>query len=115
MQRKLLLASSFPRVLATVLPNVRPVSPVLAEFEGVDVRRRAVLEGEDQFMTGPVKGAHRPIVLGPDDQILELSEIRAAGIHDLLQMAPVHADEVDGAVNAQSHKIGKGRGEERSE
>ena len=58
--------------MPAVLPDVGAVAAVLAELEAVDVRRRAVLEDEDQLMPGAVEGPHAAVVLGPDDQVLEL-------------------------------------------
>ena len=60
-------------VHAAILPDIGAVAAVLAELEAVDVRRRAVLEGEDQLMPGAIEGAHAAIVLDPDDQVLEFA------------------------------------------
>ena len=60
--------------------------------------RRAVLEGEDEFVAGAIKAAHPAVVLHPHDQVLELRVDRATGLEDLRKVPPIHADEVDRAV-----------------
>ena len=47
-------------------PDIGPVTAMLAELKGVDVRRLAFLEGKDQLMPGVVECAHAAIVFDPD-------------------------------------------------
>ena len=98
-QRQFRQPAGPPRVHAAVLPHIRAIPALLPQFEGVAVGRRPVLEGEDEFMARAIEGAHATVVLDPDDQILELLEDGLAGREDLGQVAPVHTDVVDRAVN----------------
>jgi hypothetical protein len=52
----------------------------------------------------PVQRAHSGVVLDPHTDVLQLVIGLAAGSQQLAEMAPIHADEVDGSVGA-------GRGE----
>jgi hypothetical protein len=45
---------------AAILPDVRPVAAVLAEFEAVEMGGGPILEGEDQLMAGAIEGARTP-------------------------------------------------------
>ena len=63
-------AAGLEGVDPTILPDIGAVAPMLAELETVDVRLGAVLEGENQFMTGAIKGAHAAIVFDPHNQVL---------------------------------------------
>src|SRR5258708_23497912 len=60
MQDELLVALDAESVHSTVLPDVRPISLVLAELKTIDVRRAAGLERKDQLMAGGDKSAHTP-------------------------------------------------------
>ena len=60
--------------------------------------RRADLEHEDELVLGAVERAHAAVGLVPDAEVLELREHRLAGGKQLAHVAPVHADEGDGAV-----------------
>ena len=77
---------------------------MLAKLNGVVMRRRPVLEGENQFVPGAVEGSHAAIVLGPHDQVLEFGEDGACRDH-LAHVAPVHADEVDRAFGAEPDQV----------
>src|SRR5215217_7473386 len=88
------------RLDALVGPHVGSIAPVLAKFEAVDVRRGPLLEGEDQFVSGSIEGAHSAVILDPDNQILELAEHVVGCRQHLARVAPVHAYEVYRAVDA---------------
>ena len=80
------------RVDAWVLPDIGAVAAVLAELEVVDVRLRAVLEHEHQFMLAAVERAHPPVVLDPDTQLLRSAKDRCRGLKQLRLVPPVHED-----------------------
>lgn len=67
MQSKLRLPARFQGVRAAILPDIRAIAAVLAQLETVEVRRAAILEGEDQLMPRAIEGAHAAIVLDPND------------------------------------------------
>src|SRR5260370_28474402 len=71
-QYELLVALDPESVHPTVLPNVCPISPMLAELKTIDVRRAAGLERKDQLMAGRVEGAHPPLILYPPHNSLHL-------------------------------------------
>ena len=59
-----------------------------------------VLENEDELVPAAIQRAHAPIVLDPDAEIFEPAVGVVCGAKKLLDMAPVHTDEVDRAVSA---------------
>src|SRR5690349_6162116 len=104
MELELVRPAGSHRVHAAVLPDIGPVSSVLAQLKRVDMRSSAVLEGKHQFVPGAVEGPHAAIVLGPDDEVLEFA-VDGAGFEHLAHMAPVHADVVDRSVAAEPHEV----------
>ena len=71
MKSKLFHPTGLEGVDPAILPDIGAVAAMLAELKAVDMRSRAILEGEDQFMPGAIEGPHAAIVLGPDNKILE--------------------------------------------
>src|SRR5215217_5382122 len=88
MQRQFIHPAAAKRVNALVGPHVGSIAPVLAKFEAVDVRRGPLLEGEDQFVSGSIEGAHSAIILDPDNQVLELAEHVVGCRQHLARVAP---------------------------
>lgn len=67
-----------------------------AQFDIVDVCRSARLEHEHHFVLRTIERTHPGIGLGPDADVLQLI-IDAVTCHQqLMRMAPVHANEVQG-------------------
>ena len=60
----------------------------------------ADLEHEHQLVLAPIERPHAAVGLVPDAQVLELGKDRPPGRQQFAHMAPVHADERDGAVAA---------------
>src|SRR5260370_28102923 len=104
MQDELLVALDAESVHATVLPDVRPISPILAELKTIDVRRAAGLERKDQLMAGAVEGAHPTVILDPHTEVLQFRVGTGSGGQYLAQVAPIHADEMDRALDAEGRK-----------
>src|SRR5262249_891992 len=75
----------------------------------VDVRLRANLEGEDQFVPGTIESSHPAIILDPDDQVLQLRIDAFCCLQDLGHMPPVHADEMDRSIDAVGGEVAKSR------
>ena len=98
-----------------MLPDIGAVAPGLAELEIVDVRRRAVLEGENQLMARAVERAHAAVVLVPDAEVLQFRVGLAAGGEQRVGMAPIHAHEMEGAVRAVPREVGESRSQELRE
>ena len=85
---------------------------MLTQLKAVDVRSCSMLEDKDEFMALAIESAHAAIVLGPDNQVLEFGLGAVSCRMHLLQMSPVHAYEVDGAINCVLAEVLK-RGFER--
>jgi hypothetical protein len=65
--------TSFPQGIdAGVVPDVRSITAMAAQFYIVDVRRSAVLENEDKLVLRAVELTHATVGLVPDAQMLEL-------------------------------------------
>ncbi len=97
-----------PRLQAVhpgVVPDIGPVAAVLTELEIVDMRRRADLEHEHQLVLGAIERSHPGVGLVPDAKVLDLEVDLATGAHELPQMPPVHADEVDSAIGTMGRQV----------
>src|SRR5450759_4541944 len=86
---------------APVRPNVRAWAAALAEFEVVLMRRVPVLEHENELMLRAIECAHAGVRFGPDAEVLQFEVRVVAGVENFAEMAPIHADEKDGAVHEQ--------------
>ena len=112
MQSQFVSSAGLQSVDAAISPHVRSVPAMLTKFEAVDVRRRAVLEGKDEFMAGAIERAHAPIVLRPDDQVLQFRIVGASRLQHLAHVAPVHANKMDRTIDGMSSEMGEGGREE---
>ena len=112
-QRQVLAPAAGHRVHRGVVPDVGAVAAVPAELDGVEVRRLADPVDEDQLVLRAVERAHAGVRLVPDAEVQELAVDRAADRHDVLEVPPVHADEVHRAVarhpGAGAERLGRGR------
>ena len=108
MQGQILLVSP-EAVDPRILPDIGPIAPGRAEAEGVGVGRGADLVDKDQFMLRPVEASHAAIGLFPDDEVLQLRIDLPSGGLEFAHVAPVHADEMDGAIRADlRHRAERG-------
>jgi len=57
------MQGKFGQICPAMLPDIGPVTPVQPEFEAVPMRRRSLLEDEDQLVTGPIEAAHAAGIL----------------------------------------------------
>lgn len=106
------LESQFAAYMSRLGPDIGAVSPVLSQFDVVDVRRVARFEDEHKFMGRSVERSHPAVGLGPDAEILQFGVARIAGGQDFLLMAPVHAVEMDGAVDRGAGQMSEDGAEE---
>jgi len=74
-----------------------------------------VFEHGDKLVPAPIERAHPGIVLDPDADVFELVIRLAAGGQQLFDVAPVHADEMDGAVNAKGRQVAESFAEKSGE
>src|SRR5436190_23346210 len=107
MHLEVCVAARPPSIDPSVVPNVGSVPAVRAKLHGVHVGIGSDLVNEDKFVLGAVERSHTSIVLIPDTEILELGIDALSGPHDLGEMPPVHADEVNGAINTDLRHIGE--------
>jgi hypothetical protein len=64
-----------------------------------------LFEHKDKLVLAAVERAHPAIVLDPNAEVLQLVIGGSAGGQQLLDMAPVHADEVQRAVEAECYEV----------
>ncbi len=68
---------------ASIVPDIGPVQPMLAQLEGVDVGTIPDLEHEDQLMAGGGEGGPHAIFFYPDGQglllVIEIQIGRTSG------------------------------------
>ena len=91
-------AGAGKRIRPRVIPDVRPIAAKPAQLDIVAMRVLAALKHEDKLVLGAVQRAHARVAFHPDTDILELRIRLLAGLDDLAQMSPVHADEVQRSV-----------------
>jgi hypothetical protein len=77
----------------------------MAELDIVAVPVAAVFEDEHQLVLAAIERAHPGIVLDPDAEVFQLAIGVAAGGQQLVDMAPVHADVLQRAVNAECREV----------
>src|SRR6516165_9746 len=99
MQRKLTLAGAVEAVMAGIVPNIAPASPKAPKINVVDMRFLAVLEHKNELVFRPVKRAHPSIRFVPNADIFQLGVDLFRCTHQFLDVTPIHADKVDGAVD----------------
>ena len=79
------------------------------------MRILAVLEHEDKLVLAAVQRTHARVVLRPDTDVLELGIGLLAGLEELAQVPPVHADEVQRSVTAVTSQVAAHPSQKRGE
>ncbi|UGY17354.1 hypothetical protein WDM22_09130 [Bradyrhizobium septentrionale] len=92
-----------------------PLKGSSAEFDIVEMRRGAGLEDADELVLGAVERAHAGVALGPDADVFKLAIGVLAGCEHVLDMAPIDALELDGAIGRKGSKMAEDTGKESSE
>ena len=69
------------------------------------MRVAPLFKHEDKLVLAAVERAHPGIVLDPDAEIFQIAIDAAAGGHQLFDVSPVHADEVQSAVTAECREV----------
>ena len=113
MQGKILAPASGHRIDRRVVPDIGPVAAVPPEFDCVEVRRIANPVDEDQFVLRAVERAHASIGLVPHAKVEKIAIEGPADCRDVVDVPPVHTDEVDGASARNTRRGAKAFGEER--
>jgi hypothetical protein len=98
MRRQRIISAHAKAADAGICPNITSVAPVPAELYIVLVRRVADAIDGDQFMLAAEERTLAGICLNPDDQIEHIRIDLATGAHQDVDVPPVHADKVDGAI-----------------
>src|SRR5438105_7326573 len=86
-----------------VAPYVAAVAPEPAKLDVVAVPGAAVFEHEDKLVLAAVERTHAAIVLDPNTEVFQLAINAATGGQEFFGMAPIHANEVDRAGNAECY------------
>src|SRR5205823_3177092 len=98
-----------------IMPHIAAVAAKPAKLDIVAVSVAAMFEHKDKLVLAAVERAHPGIIFDPDADVLQLAIGRKTGGQQLLHMAPVHADELDGAFNAKGREVAKGLAEKSGE
>src|SRR5262249_14786271 len=98
MRLQLVQATRPERVDPGVMPDVRSRAAVAPQLNVVEVGVLAHGEDADQFMLAAVERALAGIRLYPHREIEHLAVDHAAGVDELTDMAPVHADVMNGII-----------------
>ncbi len=115
MQRQLLEPFSGKGIDARIVPDVTAVSPVLAQFEVIDMGRIPVPENKNKLVLGPVKRTHSGIVFAPDTELTGFAKHLFACIQHLPHMPPVHEAKYNCSLLTVRGNIGAGPGQEVGE
>src|SRR5437879_4752162 len=95
---ELVQAARPKRVDPGVVPDVGSRATVASQFDVVEVGVHADAEDADQLMLAPVKRALAGIRLHPDGEVEHLVVDHAAGFDKLADVAPVHANVMNGTI-----------------
>ena len=98
MRLELVHAARPERVDPGVMPHVGSRAAVTPQFNVVEVGIVAHAEDADQFMLAAVERALAGIRLYPYREIEHLAVNHAAGFDELTDVAPVHADVMNGTI-----------------
>src|SRR5260370_1316474 len=98
MRLELVQAPRPERVDPSVMPYVGSRAAVTPQFNVVEVGVLAHAEDADQFMLAAVERALAGIRLYPHREIQHLAVDHPAGFDELTDMAPVHADIMNGTI-----------------
>jgi hypothetical protein len=74
-----------------------------------------MLEHKHKLVLAAVERTHPGIIFDPDAQVLRLAIGGPTGGQQLLDVAPVHADEMDGAGNAKRRQVAESLAEKGRE
>src|SRR5215470_549868 len=98
MRLQLVQAARPERVDPGVMPHVGSRAAVAPQLNVVEVGGLAHAENADQFMLAAVERALASIRLYPHREIEHLAVDHLAGFDELTDMAPVHADIMNGTI-----------------
>src|SRR5262249_15568379 len=98
MRLQLVQAARPERVDPGVMPDVGSRAAVAPKFNVVEVGLLAHAENADQFVLAAVERALAGIRLYPHREIEHLAVDHAAGFDELTDMAPIHADIMNGTI-----------------
>src|SRR5580658_4405376 len=87
---------------ARIVPDIRPVSPVLAKFDVAAMRSAWNFEYADELMARAIKAAHAAIVFHPYAAVELLEAGRAGSAKEFVLMAPVLAPKLHRAGGAEA-------------
>ena len=109
MQGKLALRGAVQGVLADIVPDVGPMPTIAPERHVVDVRGAADLADKNELVLGTIERAHAGVRLVPDAQVGQVAvDLLPCGQH-LFHVPPIHAHEMDGAVDRAAGRMAKRR------
>ena len=116
-QRQVLAPAAGHGVHRRIVPDVGSVAPVAAKLDGVEVRRFADPVDEDELVLGAVERTHAGVRLVPDAEVELVAVNQPTHGRDVVEVPPVDADEVHGAIarncGAGAERIGEEATERR--
>src|SRR5260221_11498443 len=86
------------RICPGIMPDVRAVAAMAAQFHRVQVGQGTGPKNTYQLMLASVKTALPRVGFYPSDQIEHRAISRPSPGDEFLDVAPVHADKVNGAI-----------------
>src|SRR5438045_5505963 len=104
-QQIALVAAAGKGVDPGIVPHIASVAAKPAKLDIIAVSVAALFEHKDKLVPAAVERAHPATVLDPNAEVFQLVVGGSAGCQQLLDMAPVHADEVQRAVDAECREI----------
>ena len=101
------------RVDPGIVPDVRPRATVAPQFNVVEMGFLAHTEDADQLVLAAVKRTLAGIRFHPHREVEHVAVDHAAGFDQLADMAPVHADVMNGTITRDRCSFCQGGFEER--
>ncbi len=100
------------RIHSWVVPDVAAVAAILAELDIVSMPLPAIFKNKDQLVLAAIKGAHAGAVLGPYADVFQFPISLAASRQHLAHVPPIHAYEMERAIDAVAGEERAGAAEE---
>src|SRR5690349_6843115 len=105
MHSKLRIPTRPEGVHARIGPDIGSVPTVLAEFDVVDMGGCALLVNKNKLVLRAIKAPHAAVGFDPNAYVLEFRVDAICRVLDFSNVAPIHANGVDGAIAAEGGKV----------
>ena len=114
-RRELVHPAGPEAIHAGVVPDVRARAAVAPEFDIIEVRRLADPKHADELMLAAIEASLAGVRLDPHRQIQHLAIGLFAGLDQLAQVSPIHADIMERSLAGMSCRVAEGLDQKSNE